>query len=96
MGISAENLLLQIQILSSIPITVGTKILADPKQYIQELIPEKSLILLRDGPCLELIIVSSAFQALLFLQNKLLESLYKSFEFQKKSLNNYWIRPFQN
>ena len=32
--------------------------------------------LLRDRPCLELIIVSSNFQALLFLQDKLLESVW--------------------
>ena len=31
----------------------------------------------RDGPCLELIIVSSNFQALLLLQDKLLESVWK-------------------
>ena len=33
--------------------------------------------LLRDGPCLELIIVSSNFQALLLLQDKLLESVWE-------------------
>ena len=33
--------------------------------------------LLRDRPCLELIIVSSNFQALFFLQAKLLESVWK-------------------
>ena len=32
---------------------------------------------LRDGPCLELIIVSSNFQALLLLRDKLLESVWK-------------------
>ena len=32
---------------------------------------------LPDGPCLELIIVSSNFQALLLLQDKLLESVWK-------------------
>ena len=36
---------------------VGTKIIADPEKYFQELISEKWLILLRDGPCLELIVV---------------------------------------
>ena len=55
--------------------TVGTKIIADPEKCFQELISEKLLILLRDRPCLELIIVSSKFQALLFLQDKLLESV---------------------
>ena len=55
--------------------TVGTKIIADPKKCFQELISEKLLILLRDRPCLELIIVSSYIRALLFLQGKLLESV---------------------
>ena len=32
---------------------------------------------LRDGPCLELMIVSSNFQALLLLQDKLLASVWK-------------------
>ena len=41
----------------------------------QEFISEELLILLRDGPCLELIIVSNNFQALLLLQDKLLESV---------------------
>ena len=40
------------------------------EKYFQELVSEKLLILLRDGLCLELIIVSSSFQALLFLQDK--------------------------
>ena len=57
------------------PNTVGTKIIADPENCFQELISEKLLIFLRDGPCLELIIVSSNFQALLLLQDKLLESV---------------------
>ena len=56
-------------------VTVGTKTIADPENCFQELISEKSLIFLRDGPCLELIIVSSNFQALLLLQDKLLESV---------------------
>ena len=42
---------------------------------IQELISEKLLILLRDRPCLEVIVVSSNFQALLFLPDKLPESV---------------------
>ena len=52
----------------SLPTTVGTKITADPEKCCQELISEKLLILLRDRPCLESIIVSSNFQAFLFLQ----------------------------
>ena len=36
---------------------------------------KKLRILLRERPCLELNIVSSNFQALLFLQDKLLESV---------------------
>ena len=55
--------------------TVGTKIIADPEKCFQELISEKLLILLRERPRLELIIVSSNFQALLFWQDKLLESV---------------------
>ena len=55
--------------------TVGTKIIADLEKCFRELISEKVLILLRDGPCLELIIVSSNFQALLLLQDELLESV---------------------
>ena len=57
------------------PCTVETKIIADPEKCFQELISEKLLIFLRDGPCLELIIVSSNFQALPLLQDKLLESV---------------------
>ena len=60
---------------SVVATTVGTKILADPEKCFQELISEKLLILLRDGPCLELIIVSSNFQAFLLWQEKLLESV---------------------
>ena len=55
--------------------TVGTKIIADPEKCFQELVSEKLLILLRDGPCLALIMVSSNFHALLLLQEKLLESV---------------------
>ena len=58
-------------------ITVGTKMIADLEKCFQELISEKLLILLREMPCLELIIVSSNFQALLFLQDRLLESVWK-------------------
>ena len=53
----------------------GTKIIADLEKCFEELISEKLQILLWDRPCLELIIVSSKFQALLFLQDKLLESV---------------------
>ena len=49
--------------------------IADPEKCLQELISEKLLILLRDRPCLELSRVSSHFQAFLFLQDKLLESV---------------------
>ena len=38
---------------NDIPRTVGTKIIADPEKCFQELISEKFLIFLRDGPCLE-------------------------------------------
>ena len=48
--------------------------MADPEKCFKELISEKLLILLRGRPCLELIIASSSFQALLFWQDKLLES----------------------
>ena len=51
--------------------------IADPEKCFQELISQKLLILLRDRPCLELILVSSHFQALPFLQDKLLESVRK-------------------
>ena len=46
--------------------TVGTRIIADPEKWFRELISETLLILSRDRPCLELIIVSSKFQALFF------------------------------
>ena len=55
------------------------------EKYFQEFISEKNLILLRDGPCLQLMIVSSIFQALLLLQNKLLESVWKRLVPLKKS-----------
>ena len=42
--------------------TVGTKIIADPEKCFQELISEKLVILLRDGLCLELIIVPVIFR----------------------------------
>ena len=42
-----------------------------------ELVSEELLISLLDWPCLESIILSSTFQALLFLQDKLLESVWK-------------------
>ena len=49
--------------------TVETKIIADPEEWFQELISEKLLLLLRDRLCLELIVVSSTFQALPFLRD---------------------------
>ena len=52
----------------------GTKIIADPEKCFQELISQNLLILLRDRSCLELIIVSSNFQAFLLLEEKSLES----------------------
>ena len=51
--------------------------IADPVTCFQEFISEELLILLWDRPCLESIIASSHFQALLFLQDKLLESVSK-------------------
>ena len=54
-------------------ITDGTKIIADPKTCFHELSIQKLVILLRDRPCLGLFPVSSHFQALLFLEDKLLE-----------------------
>ena len=53
----------------------GPKFIADPEKCFQELISEKLLILLRDRACLDIIIVSSNFQASVFLQDKLLESV---------------------
>ena len=47
-------------------ITVETKIIADPEKYIQQ----KLLFFVRDRPCLELIIISSNFQAVLLLGEK--------------------------
>ena len=49
--------------------------------------------LLRDRRCLELIIVSSNFQALLFLQDKLLESVWKQLISVKK-LEKLLDQPF--
>ena len=63
-------------------ITVGTKIIVDPEKSASR----KLLILLRDRPCLELIIVSSNSQALLFVQVKLLEPVWKLLASEKKSL----------
>ena len=65
--------------------TVGTKIIADPEKCFRELISEKLLILLRDRPCLELIIISSHFQAFLFLQ-KITEISLKAINSSKKVL----------
>ena len=49
--------------------------IADLELCFQELTSEEMLVLLRDRPCLELIILSSNFQALLLLQDKLPESV---------------------
>ena len=49
--------------------------MADPEECFQEFMSENLPILLRYRPCLEFSIVSSNFQALLFLQDKLLESV---------------------
>ena len=57
--------------------TVGTQIIADPGKRFQEWISGKLLILLRDRPCLEIIIVSSNFQASFFLLDELLESAWQ-------------------
>ena len=51
--------------------------IADPEKCFQELTSEKLLILLQEWPCVELIIVSSNFQALLLLQEKLREAVWK-------------------
>ena len=55
--------------------TVETKIIADPETRFHDLISENLLMLLRDRPFLELIFVSSNLPAILFLQDKLLESV---------------------
>ena len=57
-------------------VPLGPTFFADPEKCLQELNSEKLLILLRERPSLELIIVSSNFQALLFMQNKSLESVW--------------------
>ena len=46
---------------------------------------EKLLILLQDGPCLEIIIASGNFQASFFLQDKWLESVWQVLIPLKKS-----------
>ena len=51
--------------------TVETKIVADQGKRTQELISDKLLISLRDGPCLELIIVSSSFPGLALLAGQI-------------------------
>ena len=75
--------------------TAGTTIIVDPEKCFQQLISEKLLILLRDWPWLESTIVSSNILALLFLQDKLLESVPKLW-IPVKSLKNYWTSLFQN
>ena len=49
--------------------------IANPEKCFRELISENLLILLRDGPCQEFSIASSNFEASLFRQEKLLESV---------------------
>ena len=63
--------------------TVGTKIIADPKKSFRELISEKLLILLRGRPCLELILVSSNFRALLFFAGQIAGISLKAMNFSK-------------
>ena len=53
---------------------VGTKSIANPAKCFQESVAEKRRMFLQDRLCLESMIVSSNFQALPFLQDKLLES----------------------
>ena len=52
-------------------LSVGTKIVADPEKRFQELTREKLLIILRDRPCLELIIVASNFQGFVHLAGQI-------------------------
>ena len=67
--------------------TVGTKVIADPEKGLkfQELKSEKLLILLQDRPCQELILVSSDFQVLFSVQDKLLASAWNLLVPAKKS-----------
>ena len=74
-GAQGEIILEVVRTICAGKLAVGTKIIADPEKCFRELISEKLLILLRDRPCLELIFISSNFQALFFLQDKLLESV---------------------
>ena len=50
---------------------------------------------MQDRPCLELMFFSNKFQALLFLQDKLLESVGKLL-IPVKSSKHHWTCPFQN
>ena len=71
-------------------------IIADPEKYFQELISEKLLIFFCGmGLVWKLIIVSSNFQALLLLQDKLLESVWKRLSPVKRSWK-LLDPPFQN
>ena len=64
------------QRLRSEPHIVGRKIIVDPETCFQELITETVLVLLWERPCLELIIVSSNLQGLLFLRDEIVESVW--------------------
>ena len=55
--------------------TVGTKIIADPEKCFQELTSEKLLIFFAGWALSGINYPSSNFQALLLLQDKLLESV---------------------
>ena len=74
-GVNLEFSKQQLPHLNRFRITVGTKIIADPENSFQELIFKNLLNLLWDWPCLEIIIVCSNFQDLLFLQDRSLESV---------------------
>ena len=74
--------------------TVGTKTIADPEKCFQELISEELQILLWDRPCLELIFIDSSYQAFLFLQGKLLESVWKRLIFPVNKFKKLLDPPF--
>ena len=52
--------------------------IAEPEKCFQELVSEKILMLLRERPSLESTIVSSKFQALLFLHDEFRRGQYFS------------------
>ena len=80
--------------------TVGTTIRADREKCFQELISENLLILLRDRPCLEIVIVSSNFSGFVLLAAESCRTncwnQSDRHQFQQKNLKNYWMCPFQN